>query len=195
MPAGASPGHVPPRSRCRARLPDPSLRVCLPDPSPHVRLLDPRSWGVPPSVATWSWGTTAVGHRSVLGERCRRLILGERHRRSILQERHRRSPSLGHHHHWPSGLSLPLARLRELPPLLKPNPWRPKGVFIATRTWCIWTGWHRWARASSSYWKSRLQIYKLYVCMYVYMYVCVCACVRACVCVCVCMYVRMYVCM
>jgi hypothetical protein len=65
-PEGATPGGVPPRSRRHARLSDPPLRVRLPNPR--------------------SWENTTVGHRSVLGERRRRMILGECSRRSILGE-------------------------------------------------------------------------------------------------------------
>jgi hypothetical protein len=44
--------------------------------------------------------------------------------------------------------------------------------FIHARTWCSWTGWHHWARTSSSYWKPRarnIQIY-LFVCVCKYIY-------------------------
>jgi hypothetical protein len=53
----------------------------------------------------------------------------ERRRRSFLVERHRRSPSSGRHRCWPPG-SPALARPREPPPPLKPNPWWRGGVFI-----------------------------------------------------------------
>jgi hypothetical protein len=53
----------------------------------------------------------------------------ERRCRSFLVERRRRSPASGRHRCWPPGSSA-LARPREPPPPLKPNPWRRGGVFI-----------------------------------------------------------------
>jgi hypothetical protein len=53
----------------------------------------------------------------------------ERRCRSFLVERRRRSPASGRHRCWPPGSSA-LARPREPPPPLKPNPWRRGSVFI-----------------------------------------------------------------
>jgi hypothetical protein len=49
--------------------------------------------------------------------------------RSFLVERRRRSPASGRHRCWPPG-SPALARPREQPSPLKPNPWRRGGVFL-----------------------------------------------------------------
>jgi hypothetical protein len=54
----------------------------------------------------------------------------ERRCRSFLVERHRRSPASGRHRYWPPG-SPALARPREPPPPLKPNPWRRGGCFYS----------------------------------------------------------------
>jgi hypothetical protein len=66
----------------------------------------------------------------------------------------------------PRKLLPPLARPREPLPLLKPNLWRPRGVFIDAWTWCGWNEWHCWARAFSSFWKPRalnIQTLSLYI--------------------------------
>jgi hypothetical protein len=100
----------------------------------------------------------------------------ERRRRSFLVECCRQSPVSGQHHRWPPGSSSharqrepspPIARSREPPPPLKPNPWRRGGVYIAARTWFGWTECHRWAKASSSYWKPRTRnIQSIYIYIY-----------------------------
>jgi hypothetical protein len=79
-----------------------------------------------------------------LRERRHRLLacLGKRRRRSFQVERRCQSPASGRHHRWPPG-SPPLARPREPPPLLKPNPWLRWSVFIAARTWSGSTRLHR----------------------------------------------------
>jgi hypothetical protein len=65
----------------------------------------------------------------------------ERRCRSFLVERRRRSPALGRHRCWPPG-SPALARPREPPPPLKPNPWRCVGVFIVTAwDWITASAW------------------------------------------------------
>jgi hypothetical protein len=65
----------------------------------------------------------------------------ERRCRSFLVERRCRSPASGRHRCWPPG-SPALARPREPPPPLKPNPWRREGVFIvATWDWITASAW------------------------------------------------------
>jgi hypothetical protein len=97
-----------------------------------------------------------------------------------------RSISRNHHRHraWcalPSSLAcLPRTRrrrtilgecrrssLREPLSLLKSNPWRSGGVFIAVQIWCDWTVWYRWARTFSSYWTPMA----LYIYIYIYIYI------------------------
>jgi hypothetical protein len=110
------------------RLWDPLPRVGLPDPPSSRSLRASAAYRASRNrCCHWAWGPSPplVRFRSVTVAQ------------SWEFERHRWSPSLGRHRHRPPG-SPSLTRPRKLtqPPSLKPNPWRPRGVFIVTRTWC-----------------------------------------------------------
>jgi hypothetical protein len=126
--AGATPGHVPPRSRRRTR----ATGICRRVRTSWICRRRAPSGPPPPLPKPTAPRATIIA----TGPGCAiatRPLRGHR-RRSILEECLRRSPSFGRHHRWPSR-SPPLARPSKPPPPLarenrrtplKSNLWRPE---------------------------------------------------------------------